>query len=403
MRSPLRWLLLAPPAVALAGAAVFLGAAVAQGPGAPADPTANSMAAPAAPPDPTDSMDAPVAPPAVAAAAAAGEVLPRVEVSFTPLAPVAPAAAREDAAEAEAPRRPTVGDHVEAVLTLHAPAGLRGEPRFPAWRERWGEARVIAAGEPERLGGGGGDHGGDGGGATYRQRLVLAAFRPGRVPLPPVAVAVPLAERTVEASTPESLALDVVSVLPADASDRDLEPRPAVPPRPLPLGARFWWTAAALGAACLAAGLLLWRRSRTRAGEAAAVPLAPLEELMGALAALGAEPSDLQLHTRLSLALRRYLGRALGFPAAESTTSELQRRLAGRHLPAPLVRRTVELLRACDLVKFARQPSSEARSRERVGAAREIAGEVERIVNPPQPEAAPPGAAPAEAPLRKAG
>src|SRR6202035_5249416 len=104
---------------------------------------------------------------------------------------------------------------------------------------------------------------------------------------------------------------------------------PEAPLRPLPLGSRFWWTAAALAACSAAAGLLLWRRSR-RTAEAAAAPLLP------------PPPAP--------LALRGYLGRALDFPAAESTTSEINRRLLARRLPAPLVRRAIELLRGCDLV-----------------------------------------------------
>jgi hypothetical protein len=99
----------------------------------------------------------------------------------------------------------------------------------------------------------------------------------------------------------------------------------------------------------------------------------------------------------LSLALRTYLGRTLAFPAAESTTSEIQRRLLARQLPAALVRRTVELLRACDLVKFARQEVGEATAVERLGAAREVGGAFERLL-------APPPAAPADIePLEKAG
>jgi hypothetical protein len=158
--------------------------------------------------------------------------------------------------------------------------------------------------------------------------------------------------------------------------------------RRLPLGDRFWWTVAILSAVCLAGAWLLWRRRREAAAPAAKVPaLPPFEELTAELDRLGAEPSMLALHTRLSLALRRYLGRRLPFPAVESTTSEVQRQLLSRRMPGPLVRQTAEVLRGCDLVKFARQEVAETRARERAEAARRIAEELEAHLAPREPEA----------------
>jgi hypothetical protein len=93
------------------------------------------------------------------------------------------------------------------------------------------------------------------------------------------------------------------------------------------------------------------------------------------------------VHTRLSLAVRRYLGRRLPFPAVESTTSEIQRQLLSRRMPGPLARQTVELLRACDLVKFARQEVGETLGRERTEAARRVAEEFETHLAPREPEA----------------
>jgi hypothetical protein len=275
-----------------------------------------------------------------------------------------------------------VGDRVEATLTLEVQAAeLAGEPRFPTWREGWGEAEVLDKGEPKKIGE-------QGGIATWRQRLVLTAFKPGKVALPPVAVAVPFAGRTEPVHTPPHLALTVRSVLPP--GEKDPQPKPPAPPRPLPIGEPFWWTLAALSAACLLLGFLLYRQRRAGADVSAAerLPLPPFDELLGELDRLGAEPSPLAVHTRLSLALRRYLGLTLSFPATESTTSEIHRQLLGRRVPGPLVRRTVELLRACDLVKFARQEVGEERARERIGLAREIAREIEAHARPVELEAA---------------
>ncbi len=272
-----------------------------------------------------------------------------------------------------------MGDPVQATITLQAPtANLADAPRFPVWGKTWGEAEVVARSEPVKVSERGGT-------ATWEQKLTIAAFKTGSVPLPPVAVALPYKTGTVQAQTPAGLALTVRSVIPA--GEKDPTPRPPAPLRSLSLGARFWWTLAALGAACLAAAALLWLRGRRAGSAAGARPaLPPLEELMAELDRLRGETSMLALHTDLSLALRRYLGRRLPFPALESTTSDIQRQLLSRRMPGPLARRTVELLRACDLVKFARQEAGEAQGRERAEAARRVAGEWESHLAP-APEA----------------
>jgi len=271
----------------------------------------------------------------------------------------------------------TVGDPVEAVLTLKAPAAALGaDPRFPVWGTSWGDAEVLEKGEPEKVGETAGT-------ATWRQRIVLAAFRTGKVDLPPVQVAVPLKDRTVQAQPAAALSIDVRSVLPPGG--KDLEPKPPAPLKPLPIGAAFWWTLAAMSALCALLLWALWRRQQRRqaASEPVRPQLPPFDELIAALDAIAAEPSMLRLHIRLSLALRQYLGRALEVPALESTTSEVHRRLLGRRLPASPVRQTVELLRDCDLVKFARHEVGETRGRERVEAARKLARDLDRFAQPP--------------------
>lgn len=282
---------------------------------------------------------------------------------------------------------PTVGDRVELVLTVQAPEGnLAGEPRFPAWQQTWGEAEIVSQGTPEKMG------------DVWRQRIVVAAFRPGRVPLPPVEVALPYGDRTVQARTSPGLALEVRSVLPpAKEGEKPPAPKPAAPPLRLPVGDLFVWVVAGLACACALLGYLLFRRRKTVAGEVpAAAALPAFEELLGELDRLGADPAvpAIQTHTRISQALRRYFGRSLSFPAMESTTTEIQRRLLGRRIPSTLVRRTVELLRACDLVKFARQDVEPERIQERIATVRDLAREYERQIHPPIP------ATPADTPAR---
>jgi hypothetical protein len=276
------------------------------------------------------------------------------------------------------PNGPTVGDRVEAVIALRLDgiqaAALGAEPRFPVWGHTWGEAEILAASEPRRTPA-------EDGSIFYQQRLTLVAFRPGQVALPPVAIAVPLRSRTVQATTPAGLAIDVHSVLPKDA--KGLKPKDAKPPVPLPVGEAFWWTLAGMLAACLALGLLLLRQHRrSGAGQAPHPVLEPLPELAAALDRLAAEPSAVRLHTGLSLAFRHYLARTLGFGAEECTTSEVQRHLLAGRLPAALVRQSVDLLRACDLVKFARQDVAPERCRERLETAHRIGSEIDEHTRP---------------------
>lgn len=272
----------------------------------------------------------------------------------------------------------TVGDPVQARITLQvSTANLAGDPRFPSWEKGWGEAEVLKADPPVKLSE-------QGGAAIWEQTVTLAAYRPGKVALPPMEIAVPTKERLVKAKTPAGLTLEVKSVLPANQPKP--EPMPAAAPVRLPLGERFWWTTAILGALTLLAALAVFLRRRP-AEQAAPVPvLPPFEELAAELDKLRAEPSAVALHTRLSVALRRYLSRRLPFPALESTTSDVQRQLLSRRVPGPLTRQMVEILRACDLVKFARLPVGDTQSRERLAAARKLCQDYESYLAPREPQ-----------------
>ncbi|HSS48935.1 MAG TPA: hypothetical protein VLX28_08310 [Thermoanaerobaculia bacterium] len=279
-----------------------------------------------------------------------------------------------------APNGITVGDPAQAVVTVTArTADLAGAPRFPIWGPAWGEAEIIEKDAPLKTGERDGV-------ATWQQTLTLRAFRTGSVPLPPVTVEIPVKQGTLRFQTPAGLALAVRSVIPAE--EKNPVPKPPAAMRPLGIGSRFWWTLGILSALALA-GLWLVRRRRKEAGAGTVeVPvLPPFEELAAELDRLAAEPSMLALHTRLSLALRRYLGRRLPFPAVESTTAEIQRQLLSRRMPGPIARQAVELLRGCDLVKFARQDVEPLKARERVETARRLAGELESHLAPREPEA----------------
>jgi hypothetical protein len=287
-----------------------------------------------------------------------------------------------------APNGPTVGDPVEATITLEVPPDLVADPRFPVWGKTWGEAEIVKADAPVKVTS-----------KVWQQKLTLAAFKTGPVALTPVQIAIPRKAGTVQVATPAGLAIAVRSVIPQ--SDKDPKPKPAAAMCPLPLGERFWWTVAVLSALCLLGAWLIWLQNRRTAPVAARPALGPFEELAAEIDGLRAEPSMLAVHTRLSFAVRRYLGRRLPFPAVESTTSDIQRQLLSRRMPGPLVRQTVELLRACDLVKFARQEVGETQAKERAETARRLAGEFEAQL---APQIAPPIVPETPSvPMRKAG
>ena len=319
----------------------------------------------------------------------------------TPMPPMPPppsgalAAARAAMAMADAgvqvalpTRTPLIGDQVALTLSIDVPADcdLDGAPRFPSWGERWGEAEVVRADPPGRP---------EAGGATGQpaavhaiaQTLVVAAYRTGAVALPPVEVVLPCRSGSRSLRTAEGLALTVQALLPAEGAKPD--PKPAAPPRRLALPLAFWWATGTLSALCLGAIVLLVRQRRRLAplasGDRTAPTLPPLAELAARLAALRAEADDAspdRLHTALSFAVRRYLGRQLSFHAIESSTSEIARLLARRELPSALVRTLVRLLRDCDGVKFAKVRVEPASGIARLDQALAAAGELDAHLHP---------------------
>jgi hypothetical protein len=129
---------------------------------------------------------------------------------------------------------------------------------------------------------------------------------------------------------------------------------PPAPPRP-------WPWAAALGAAlAVGAAVLAWRRRRVTEVVPVAPAAAPLPpphvEALDTWARLRADPAltDDARAKALSALFRRYLQRALGFPAEAYATSETLRHLRGLSaLAAVEVERASRLLRATDRVKYA--------------------------------------------------
>lgn len=278
------------------------------------------------------------------------------------------------------PAKSTVGQPVDVHISVTLPPGLKNAtPRFPVWNDAWGDAEVLSATAPRHVAL-------EGSRVRWDQVVKVTAFETGSVLLPPRQVVVPGPNRSLSLSTPSSLALTVISVLPKKAKPSSLRAKPTAALRALPWGRNFWWTLG-LGLIALLAAVW-WGRRRLSSVEAEAQtspPPPPIEELLAGLKALEPISDPLAFHTGLSRVLRRYLGRALGFPAVESTTTEIRRRLAGVHLGPDLVGQTVHLLRRCDEVKFARRRHEEGLDT----LARQASGIGEQIENhlrPADPE-----------------
>jgi hypothetical protein len=290
-------------------------------------------------------------------------------------APAAGAGAPRLAATLE-PATVTVGDPITVTATMELP-GTGLPVTIELADSPPGDVRALDAPRLVRQPAGAGER------LTWTFRIAI--FRPGRFEIaPPVAHL--SGDPPLEVAADSKLEVEVRSVL---AGDDDGAPAPAVPPRPLPRGAGPWSTLAALAAAVVAAAIALARRPPPEAAAAAAPRLPPFAELERTLADL--DPADAVAgHAAVSRALRRYLGRALSFPALESTTAEIARRLRGRGAVDPaLAARIRRLLGDCDGVKFARRTTDASELRARRDDALALARELESALAP----AAPPEAA----------
>ncbi len=272
-----------------------------------------------------------------------------------------------------------VGDHV--IIDLEVTLTEEKLPVFPQWQETWGEAEIRQVGEIQMVAA-------EDGSRTFLQQLTVAFYRTGEIVLPAPTIAAGAGAARGEESPPallptQPIAVTVKSLLPP--GDEIPEPKPPVSPLQLAWGHSFLWTTAILGALSLVAvAVLIRRRSSGLAADSA--PLDPLRVFEAALDDLRSESDMEKVFTAVSLHLRRFFGRTLGFPAAESTTSEIRRRFLERELPTDLVRRTEGLLRECDGVKFARRKVAPQNAERGLSEASEIGMETIRALTPPPPE-----------------
>jgi hypothetical protein len=273
----------------------------------------------------------------------------------------------------EAPAQWTVGDRIPVTVTLTLPLDPAAAPPAEGipwpWAEgsAWGGVEVRRPFPPV----GPLPLEGEPGHSRYQLRLQLVAFRPGEVALPPLQI--PLTPE-LSVTTPAQLSLPIRSTL--EPIEEDPAPSGARAPVGLAMDARFWWLNGSLALLSLGLFLRAWTRRRGLPSGWRHRPEDPLGALERILERLRTEPAAEPFHTRLSLALRRYLGHRLAFPAEESTTPEIAARTR-RQLPPPVHDRLGSLLEACDTVKFARGGADERSMAQRRQGAGEVARKVE--------------------------
>ena len=252
-----------------------------------------------------------------------------------------------------------------ALLQLHEGAeyypGLASIILYPesftVRHERWGDATILTAGPVE--------HQDDETGTETRQIVRVAAYRPGTVELPPVAVH--WADETL-LSRPQRFEV-VFSLTPDELAEG---PRPPAPPHRLP-PLSPWWSVSG-GALALALALIFERRRPPTTAVQPRGSLDATSELLAGLADLERQrPDPVLFHTRLSLGLRRFVGRSVGFDGETATAPGLRRRLDGLDLPRALSSRTGDLLAECDAVRFGGRPASAQDMGRRLATARGLA------------------------------
>lgn len=117
------------------------------------------------------------------------------------------------------------------------------------------------------------------------------------------------------------------------------------------------------------------RRGRQRAQESDAQPQLPLEEVyLTELEEMDpTSPSSSELFSALSRLFRRYLGERYGVASVEMTTEEILTELRKRAIAEPVIDAAGQILRTCDVARFAAGGVDE-------GTAQQVYGAIQRIL-----------------------
>lgn len=277
----------------------------------------------------------------------------------------------------------TVGDPVHITLTFTYAEGT--EVGVPTPGEAWGGLQMsgVEIGEPLPS---------ETGSQVRKDHLTGAAFAPGSVEIPPLAIPYQSAEGVPgEVLTPPiNLVIESILAAPEEAEISDLKDPHSLPRLLWP------WIVAAVALLAAAGGLayyLGWRRKRqlrslmAASAEAALPPyewaLRELDRL--ARSDLLAKRQWLDYHVLLVEVLKEYLNRRYDIQTLELTTSELIFSMRAARLGSGLVSDVRGVLEACDIVKFARHEAARTEAEETLERTRAFV----EATRPPEPQPEP--------------
>jgi hypothetical protein len=267
------------------------------------------------------------------------------------------------------PRDATVGDRLEATLTVDLPAGA-----VPELREigpRVGPFSVISGtwsgpqetGEERR----------------WTWQGLLSAYRTGRLQVPPIAIRVERDGQTEELQS-EGIEIEMRSVLGDELPGAEMaEIADLKPPASLPADYRPLWAGLGLLVLLLTGAALVWWLQRRYAARLAAAKIPedpfhripPHEWIYRELQQLLEQRLEEQgrvdvFYGELSRILKLYLGGRYRVDLMERTTEELAPMLRQAGAPEKGILAVVEILARCDLVKFAGERPGPEHARETV-------------------------------------
>jgi len=273
------------------------------------------------------------------------------------------------------PAAATVGDHLALRIAVSLPAGTQFEP--PQLGPTLGPFAVVdgrwsAPASGPRTG--------------WSWSGTLVAFRTGQLELPGIRIALRDEAGTEHATLSDPVPIEIRSVLGGDetateeADIADLKPPASIAPDYRPL----LMALGALGLLLLGAALLWWlhRRYSARLG-AVPAPDDPFHrtpphewvyaELQRLLDRRLAEHGQVELFfAELSRILKLYLGGRYRVELLERTTAEVPEQLGQAGAAREQVEAVAELLRGCDLVKFAGRVPEPAACRATIESAYQI-------------------------------
>lgn len=287
------------------------------------------------------------------------------------------------------PRTGTVGDPLEARLTVELPEGFDLE-RGPVGPELGSDAAVLeGAWQPAS----------PGGRAVWTGKV--AAYRTGRVEIPALTLALRTPAGPITVRT-DPVVLEITSVLKPEDREKgatpeiaELKPPASIPPDWGPL--RRALAGLLLLTACAALAFWLYRRFAPRLS-AAREPVDPFrrlpphewayEELRRLLASRLAEEGGAdRFFEELARIAKMYLGARYRVDLMECTTPEAARALDQAGAEREALRRARALLERADRIKFAREGASLADCRAAVDEAYAVVDATKVEARPAAPEA----------------